>query len=286
MKGPLLDRYRASLLATDLVERPLEEDRTGPSGHPLWRRYVASLLDVPLPRTAPSDGRSAAADSRRSAARVPETELAPVVVRAPRLVPGAALRPRRTGMRALVAAAALGAAAVAAVLTLPYASTSPTPPSATVSPSDSAAPDTPAGYRRVHDAEGFTLDVPRGWRRTQKTGSVFYRSPGGRSFIQIYRDTGPRETPYESLKTTAENVSANAGYRRVRLEKLGSGATAPAELEYTYDSPDLGPRRVLDRALTGDDGVRYFILLADPTDQRPEQRQRQDIVLRSFSVTG
>ncbi|MFF9479464.1 hypothetical protein [Streptomyces sp. NPDC014733] len=160
----------------------------------------------------------------------------------------------------------------------------PAPPAGTVAPSGPAGPDTPDGYRRVHDAAGFTVDVPRGWRRTQRTGGVFYQSPGETSLIQIFRMTAPDETPYDALKSADRSLSGQPGYRRIRLEKTGSGKAAAAELEYAYTSPKLGPRRVLDRVLTGDEGVRYGVVLADPADRWLEQRARQEVVLRSFSA--
>ncbi|MFD9817312.1 hypothetical protein [Streptomyces sp. NPDC059080] len=293
MTAPLLQRYRESLLATDLAARRPTGERPGPSAHPLWRRYVASLLDIPLPHPARAtlpDGRSDApvTDSRRPVeARIQETELAPVVVRPPLPVPSAAAwRPRRTRVRALVAAAALCAAAVAGVMTLPYTSSMPTPPADTVAPSSSAVPETPDGYRRVHDPAGFTVDVPLGWSRSQKSDGVFYLAEGGKNLIQIFRATALLTTPYESVKTADQNLSGNPGYKRIRMQKISSGDDAAAELEYSYNSEKYGPRHVVDRVFVGDDGKQYAILIAGPADQRLEQRRRQEVVLGSFSLTG
>lgn len=213
--------------------------------------------------------------------------MAPVVTRPSLLIPSAAARrPRSTRARTLVAAAALCAAAVAAVMTLPYTSSTPAPPAGTVAPSSPTVPDTPHGYRRVHDPAGFTLDVPQGWRRTQRTDGIFYQSPGGKNLLQIIRITAPQETPYDTLKQADKQLSGNPGYKRIQLEKISSGDNAAAELEYTYHSTEYGPRRILDRVFAEGDGVQYAVVVAGPAGQRLEQRERQQVILGSFCPTS
>nr|WSX23641.1 hypothetical protein OG690_30055 [Streptomyces tubercidicus] len=296
MKASLLQRYRNSLLASDLVDHWSTEERADRSTHPLWRRYVASLLDIPLPvtvRNAHSDSRSDAlvAGSRRSTeSHKRDTELTPVGMRLTLLAPSpdAARRPRSTTTRVLASVfalcALLGAAAIASVVTLPYGSSTSRPP-ATVAPASPTGTDTPDGYRRVDDPAGFTLDIPEGWRRTERSSGVFYQSPGGNSLIQIFTVTDRQGTPYHSLKESDKSVMKIPGYARIRLEQLGSGDDAAAELEYTYNSEKYGSRRVLERLFIGIDGVRYAIVVADSAEERLRQRERQGIVLGSFCPT-
>ncbi|MEV0375597.1 hypothetical protein AB0I10_38630 [Streptomyces sp. NPDC050636] len=173
-------------------------------------------------------------------------------------------------------------------MTLPYSSPTNRPPSSTVAPTNPTGTDTPDGYRRVDDPAGFTLDIPEGWRRTEGSSGVFYRSPGspgGNSLIQIFTVADPRGTPYDSLNETEKSVMKNPGYERIRLEQLGSGDDAAAELEYTYNSEEYGSRRVLDRVFIGVDGVRYAVVVADPAEERLRQRERQEVVLGSFCPT-
>ncbi|TGB13231.1 hypothetical protein E4099_10375 [Streptomyces palmae] len=138
---------------------------------------------------------------------------------------------------------------------------------------------------RTDDPAGFTIDVPQGWERTEKQDGVFYTSPGGRWLVQIFTMEHPETTPYESLANTERHLSANNdGYQLVSLDTLGSGDAA--ELQYAYDSPSLGPRRVIDRAFTGSDGAQYAILVAGPASDWPQQQQVQSVALDGFCPAG
>ncbi|KUJ54563.1 hypothetical protein ACZ90_66315 [Streptomyces albus subsp. albus] len=172
-----------------------------------------------------------------------------------------------------------------------YATTSPAPDPSTDPPSDPptdpttdpAAPTTsgpPQGYVRADDPAGFTIDVPAGWERTEKQDGVFYTSPDGRWLVQIFTLEHPEGTPYQSLADTERHLSAKDGYQLIGLDTLGSGDAA--ELQYAYDHPSLGPRRVIDRAFTGLDGAQYAILVAGPTAGWPQQEEIQRVALDGF----
>ncbi|MFE3218793.1 hypothetical protein [Streptomyces antimycoticus] len=164
----------------------------------------------------------------------------------------------------------------------PFSETTSAPPS--VSVDSTQAP--PTGYVRTTDAEGFRLDVPRGWQRVKRDTGVFYESSDASSLIQVFALTEPGVTPYEALRQAEAGLKKNAGYQRYELKRLGPGDDADAELEYGYRSAKYGPRRILDRAFTGPDQVRYAVLVAGPADDWPRQRERQRIVLASFCPTA
>ncbi|WJD98954.1 hypothetical protein [Streptomyces antimycoticus] len=164
----------------------------------------------------------------------------------------------------------------------PFSETTSAPPS--VSVDSTQAP--PTGYVRTTDAEGFRLDVPRGWQRVKRDTGVFYESSDASSLIQVFALTEPGVTPYEALRQAEAGLKKNAGYQRYELKRLGPGDDADAELEYGYRSAKYGPRRILDRAFTGPDQVQYAVLVAGPAGDWPRQRERQRIVLASFCPTA
>ncbi|MET9290700.1 hypothetical protein [Streptomyces sp. NPDC003077] len=153
---------------------------------------------------------------------------------------------------------------------------------------ESAAPHLPSGarppdgYQRMRDPAGYRLDVPVGWNRSTKDGSVFYTSPDGKSIIQIFSPGGHR-TPYDSLKAAEVSLRKQPGFRRVRAELIGPYVNEGAQLEYLYQNHQSGLVRVLVRYFSGADKLSYALLLIDPADQGSgPQRQRQRIILRSF----
>ncbi|MBL1095464.1 hypothetical protein JK363_01985 [Streptomyces sp. 205] len=170
---------------------------------------------------------------------------------------------------------------------LPSAPSSASPSSASPSVSSDAGGGAPAGYVRTRDPEGFTLDVPMGWQRVKRDTGVFYESSDAGSLIQVFALTEPEITPYEALRQAESGLRKKTpGYHRYRLERLGPGDGADAELEYGYRSEKYGPRRILDRAFSGENGVQYAVLVAGPAEDWPEQRKRQTIVLDAFCPTA
>ncbi|MGP3982023.1 hypothetical protein [Streptomyces sp. KR80] len=172
---------------------------------------------------------------------------------------------------------------------LPTESGSPSGPDAGyVDPSPTAEADAPPdGFRRVQDPDGFTLDVPVGWQRSEDETGVFYRSADESGLIQVFHLDGPEETPYQALEEAERFLKRNRDYERLRLERMGQGESADAELEYSYTSDKAGgPRRVLDRVLTAADAEMYAVLVAGPAEDWPEQQEVQRVVLDAFCPAG
>ncbi|MEU8824149.1 hypothetical protein [Streptomyces sp. NPDC048636] len=173
---------------------------------------------------------------------------------------------------------------------VPSSEPSSAPSSVSPSVSSDGGPDAggapPAGYARTRDPEGFTLDVPVGWQRVKRDTGVFYESSDASSLIQVFALTEPEVTPYEALRKAETGLKQSPGYHRYRLERLGPGAGADAELEYGYRSEKFGKRRILDRAFSGRNGVQYAVLVAGPAEDWPDQRKRQGIVLNAFCPTA
>ncbi|MFE0251155.1 hypothetical protein [Streptomyces sp. NPDC059010] len=160
-------------------------------------------------------------------------------------------------------------------------------PTETPSRSPSPTSDVPSGYTLQEDTAGFTIAVPEGWERQEKTnGSVFYNSPDGLSLVQIYTDTEGRLTPHESLRQTSRTLkSANKNYRQLSLQDAPSGpGEQAAELIYVYDRPDGTRRQVVDRAFVAENGTQYAVLVAGPEKIWPRQRETLQVALTYFAA--
>jgi hypothetical protein len=161
-------------------------------------------------------------------------------------------------------------------------------PSATDPPSADAT-DVPAGYRVVHDPAGFTIAVPDGWQRDERTNGVFYTIDGDRDLLQIYQVTEPDGTPYTALQAASKERSSQPGYEQLSLQEVTPSATAPgqdaAELVYAYDNKPLNQRRqVVDYAFTAPNGTQYAVLVAGSADEWPLQKNRLSVALARFEA--
>lgn len=118
---------------------------------------------------------------------------------------------------------------------------------------------------------GYTVDIPRGWTRSQKRGQsapvVVYDAPADGRRLQVFRIA--EDTPAQSLDL-AENdpgygFARQPGYRVVDR----ATGTTWAELTYRYDDSDLGARQVVDHRFQAADGTLYAIRAAGPASSPP-----------------
>lgn len=158
-------------------------------------------------------------------------------------------------------------------------------PSVTASSSPSPSASTAAGYRRVYDPVGYSVDVPRGWTRSEKQGRsapvVVYDAPADGRRLQVFRIT--EDTPAQSLDL-AENDPGYGFARQPGYQVLDRArGTTWAELVYRYDDADLGARRVVDHRFQAADGTLYTIRAAGPAALAPAQvREPLTRALASF----
>jgi hypothetical protein len=168
-------------------------------------------------------------------------------------------------------------------------------PSDTASASTSASATEsalPAGYRLVTDPAGFSLAVPDGWKRSERTAGVFYTTDDDRNLLQVFVVTESDYTPYEAVRTSSENLRRQPGYEEVDLEETGvpDGASPAvgedaARLVYAYDSEKLGERKQgIEYAFTADDGTKYAVVVAGPAADWPAQQDRIDTALAHFAT--
>ncbi|MGW3285504.1 hypothetical protein ACWDR3_12775 [Streptomyces sp. NPDC001002] len=166
------------------------------------------------------------------------------------------------------------------------ASTPPASPLASVTP-NSPSPST--GYRRAQDPTGYTVDVPAGWTRRQKTGQlapvVFYDAPGDGRQLQIFRVS--EATPAESLDLAETDpgygFAKQPGYQVIERDRGDTWA----ELTYRYDDPETGARQIVDHRFRAADGSLYAIRAGGPADLTPDRvREPLAMAVRSFCPAG
>lgn len=137
------------------------------------------------------------------------------------------------------------------------------------SPSSSASPA--SEYRRLQDPVGYSVDIPRGWTRSEKQGRsapvVVYDAPSDGRRLQVFRIA--EDTPAQSL-ALAENDPGYGFARQPGYQVLDRArGTTWAELVYRYDDADLGARRVVDHRFQAADGTLYAIRAAGPASLPP-----------------
>ncbi|MGW8380680.1 hypothetical protein [Streptomyces sp. ODS28] len=140
------------------------------------------------------------------------------------------------------------------------------------SPGASAGAAPASGHERREDPQGWTVDVPEGWKRTEQKRPgyatvVNYESPGGDRRLQVFWVEDP--TPYASAKLADDFLEDQAtAYSLIRLDRLpgaGEGTRAPAVLEYAYEEQETGERRhTVDERFEAADGKLYAVAATGP----------------------
>ncbi|MFG3258299.1 serine/threonine-protein kinase [Streptomyces sp. NPDC048172] len=297
---PLISR----LLAKDPAERPgateAEELLAGTTTMP----YVAGTgtgtgvgpTPVPTPAPAPEpDLAGTAVTTPTGPVPVPAPGPAPVAPQPPQPHPHPSPPPRRGGravvwtLVAVLVAGGLGAGAywwserdsggAPPQGNEPPASASPTP---TASPSKRPPP--PAGYHRVKDRLGFSVDVPNGWRRSEKPGGteVNYISPSGKSALKFnvldFADSSPIRH-WQELEPKVKEISPE--YERLRMNRTKYQGKTAAIWEYRWQGRARA-FRAIDLGFGAAGGKQYAIYLSAPDAQWQEVKVRFDTATASF----
>ncbi|MFF3483849.1 serine/threonine-protein kinase [Streptomyces sp. NPDC002701] len=237
----------------------------------------------------------------------------------PAVVGGTGRRRFRTVAAVVLAAALVGGGGVAAML---YAqgrgdgdssrssdrstSSSSSSPSSSTDPSPSPSTgegdgkqtggtgtgDVPEGWERVDDAQGFSLVLPKGWKRQVDEGQIDYTPDGGEHFVRIAVDDGPDfDSPYRHLVDLEQQLEWLSDYRRIGLEANTFRDRPGALWDFTWtalpkDTEFPGPRRAIEQAYYSRDGVEYVIYMSAPAGDWETARARFDTILRGWRAPG
>ncbi|CAM5354303.1 non-specific serine/threonine protein kinase OS=Streptomyces alboniger OX=132473 GN=CP975_21340 PE=4 SV=1 [Streptomyces alboniger] len=145
----------------------------------------------------------------------------------------------------------------------------------------------PADWVRVHDPDGFSLMLPKGWKRQANGSQVDYTPDGGRRFLRIGVDKAPQfESPYAHQLSLEKGLSKYKDYRRLHLDSNTFRGEHGAlwEFSWTAGSNDTtkGPRRAIEQTYVSKDGVEYAIYLSAPAEGWDKTRQQFDSMLRGW----
>ncbi|AZM54954.1 serine/threonine protein kinase [Streptomyces sp. WAC 01529] len=146
----------------------------------------------------------------------------------------------------------------------------------------------PENWRRVHDPNGFSLMLPKGWKREVDGDQVDYTPDGGRRFLRIAVEKNPQyETPYRHQLSLERPLREKLpDYRRLHLNSntFRDQRGALWEFSWTAGANDTtaGPRRAIEQMYIGRDGVEYGLYMSAPADNWASTRQQFDAMLRGW----
>ncbi|MEU9998266.1 serine/threonine-protein kinase [Streptomyces sp. NPDC050848] len=162
-----------------------------------------------------------------------------------------------------------------------------TDPAVTKPPTQDALP---AGWHRVEDPEGFSLAVPKGWKRQSDGDSIDYTPDNGRHRIRISVDPTPDfENPYVHVLDLEKTLKKRLQYKRIKLnQNTYRDQVRSARWEFTwYEKQEFpGPRHAIDQMYFEDDGTEYALFMASPESSWETTREQFDIVLRHWRAPG
>ncbi|MGC5563863.1 protein kinase domain-containing protein [Streptomyces sp. FR-108] len=228
----------------------------------------------------------------------------------PAVTGGPRRRRFRTVAAVVLAAALVGGGGVAALLLAdewgdgsaaksPDHSSSPRDPSSSGGADDgkqtgtAQTGDVPAGWQRVDDPEGFSLVLPKGWKRQVDGTQIDYTPDEGEHFVRIAVDDSPDfDTPYRHLVDLEQQISGRLSeYQQVGLESNTFRDRPGALWDFTWtalgkDTEFPGPRRAIEQSYLGRDGVEYVIYMSSPAADWETARKQFDTVLRGWQPPG
>ncbi|MFD9034058.1 serine/threonine-protein kinase [Streptomyces sp. NPDC059567] len=148
----------------------------------------------------------------------------------------------------------------------------------------------PAGWHRVQDREGFSLAVPKGWKRQSEGDSIDYTPDNGNHRIRISIDRTPDfENPYVHVLDLEKTLKRRLQYKRIKLnQNTYRDQVRSARWEFTwYEKQEFpGPRHAIDQLYFADDGTEYAVYMSSPESSWETTREQFDIVLQHWRAPG
>ncbi|MGW1889440.1 serine/threonine-protein kinase [Streptomyces sp. NPDC002004] len=296
---------RTSPLTT--MQAVVEEEPPEPvSAGPLAPVITALLRKDPQTRPSAEEAEhmlAEAAEGRRPSAaqayvptqRVPEEDVTRV-----RQAPAPPPRRRRGVRTALVVALAAALVGVGGAVALKYLDrrdasgsadrTAPTGqhtsvPGTSPSQRSGAIPD---DWRRVNDVAGFSLSLPKTWKRQTDGSQIDYTPDNLKHFVRISVDRHPDyDDPFRHQIDLEKQLTRLKDYHRIGLTSNTYRDCHGSLWEFTWNAlPKNGPpgaRHAIEQTYLGRDGVEYAIYMSVPAAEWPGTREQFDAVLRSWT---
>ncbi|MFF9807175.1 serine/threonine-protein kinase [Streptomyces coeruleorubidus] len=151
----------------------------------------------------------------------------------------------------------------------------------------------PAGWTRRDDPAGFSLYLPKGWKRKTfgpqgELKQIDYTPDGGRHFVRIAVDTSPDfADPYAHQLDLEQQLQRLVDYRRVKLERNVYRDRDGALWEYTWtaqakDTKFPGPRRAIEETYVARDGTEYALYMSAPAQDWAKARKQFTSLLQGW----
>ncbi|MDF2269078.1 serine/threonine-protein kinase [Streptomyces coacervatus] len=207
----------------------------------------------------------------------------------------------RTFLLVVALAAIVGGGAAVALQQQDHGSQSDsTGTSGSQSPSPSSSPSkgnngtVPANWQAYNDPWGFTVYLPKGWKRVVvgvkgDLRQVDYTPDNEKNFVRIAVDTSPDfATAYEHQKDLAQQLQVRfPDFKTVRLEE-NTYRDRPGSLwESTWtagaDSGKFpGPRHAIEETYISREGTEYAIYMSGPADDWAKSSKQFKAVLQGW----
>ncbi|MFG2941021.1 serine/threonine-protein kinase [Streptomyces sp. NPDC048282] len=170
---------------------------------------------------------------------------------------------------------------------------------ASASPSDGGGQGTatvPAGWERRKDPVGFSISLPKGWKRSVSIDQdglqqVDYSPDKGKHLVRVAVDTAPDySTSYAHMKNLQGQVSKRLiDYSELSLKEELFRDQPGVRWEYTWnaraqDAPHYypGPYHAIDVGWMNSAGTEYALYEASPADEWDTTSKQFDVILRGF----
>lgn len=151
----------------------------------------------------------------------------------------------------------------------------------------------PASWKRYDDPAGFSLYLPKGWKRTPfgpqgELKQIDYSPDGGRHFVRIAVDTSPDfADPYAHQLDLEQQLQRLVDYKRVTLERNVYRDREGARWEYTWtaqpkDIEFPGPRRAIEETYVARDGTEYALYMSAPAADWATARKQFTSLLQGW----
>ncbi|MDX3516454.1 serine/threonine-protein kinase [Streptomyces scabiei] len=147
----------------------------------------------------------------------------------------------------------------------------------------------PGGWERVEDPEGFSLALPRGWKRQVKGTQIDYTPDDREHFLRIAVDDSPDfDSPlHHQLDLEEQLRTARPEYKRVSLKENIFRDRPGALWDFTWTAPAKdtefpGPRRAIEQMYLSRDGVEYTVYMSAPAADWETAEEQFYAVLRSW----
>ncbi|WP_189816499.1 serine/threonine-protein kinase [Streptomyces olivaceoviridis] len=207
---------------------------------------------------------------------------------------------RRLRTLALVVAVAAVLGAAGAVAIQYWGGQKPGAGEVSPAPADSETADgtIPAGWRTYHDPLGFTLSLPKGWKREVygiqgDLKQIDYTPDNGKHFVRIAIDGSPDfADPLSHQQDLEQQLQRLVDYQRVTMKENIYRDRKGARWEYTWtalkkDPPYVpGPRHAVEETYFSRQGTEYALYMSSPAEDWATTSKQFTWVLRGWRQPG